>query len=159
MGNIFSNDKAGCDMALSNGATIVLLSTLILSGSDLAQTEWEQELVTWLAEHDQTIYGLGVVGFDLDEIAWNPADFEQEKAFLLALTDLALRRHRWEVLDYDPPFALCYLTDFRKLVECYTAEMVEGPKAWDWFQPPETLSKCPLHQVFVHANGCLLCHD
>lgn len=159
MGNLITNKKADEWLNLSNGATDVLLSVLLLSGSDLATTEWEKELIIWLAEHDQYLYGRGVVGFDIDEIAWSTQDFDRQKAFFLKTIDLALQRHRWEVLDYDPPYAHEYLVTLRRLVEKYTVEMIVSTKQWDWFVEPEHLSKCPEHNVYIHANGCLICHD
>jgi hypothetical protein len=159
MGNLITNNKAGdLDLKLSNGGTSVLLSVLLLSGSDLAETEWEKELVTWLAGRDQNILGLGVVGFDIAEFAWSKADFPAQKAFLLKMIDLALTKHRWDALDYDPPYAQDYLRDFRKLVEAYLAEYVEQ-KEWDWWLKPEEFAKCPKHLVFMHEEGCTICND
>lgn len=159
MSNWISNKKAQIEMGLSNGATAVLLSLLLLAGSDLAETPWEQACITWLSEQDQSIFGLGVVSFDLDQVAWQRADFDRQKAFLLRTVDLALMRHRWELLDYDPPAGPDFLREFRSVLESYDSEMIDSDKDWDWFQAPERFEKCPQHQVFQHANGCLICHD
>lgn len=159
MSNWISNEKAQIDMGLSNGATAVLLSLLLLAGSDLAETPWEQACITWLGERDQSIFGLGVVSFDIDELAWCKADFDRQKAFLLKTVDLALMRHRWDLLTYNPPAGADFLREFRRVVESYHREMIDSDKDWDWFQAPECFEKCPRHQVFQHANGCLICHD
>ena len=39
------------------------------------------------------------------------------KDFVLRTVDLALSRHRWDELGYDPPFAQDYLRRFRRMVE------------------------------------------
>lgn len=161
MGNRITNNKAGDDTGLkmSNGSTSVFISVLLLSGSDLATTLWQRELVCWLAEHDQSIFGRGVVGFDLDEIAWDRETFLEQKAFFLKMIDTALARHRWEALDYDPPFVEGQLKEFRALIENYQLEFVEPNKVWDWNLKKASFSKCPVHQVYLHAEGCAICND
>jgi len=159
MANLISNEAAGLGLPLSNGATDVLLSVLVLAGSDLALTTWEQELVTWLAEHDQTILGIGMVSFDVHEIAWTCDRFDDEKAFLLKTIDQALTRHRWDALGYDPPYAHQYLSTFRTLVQAVELESIRPDSTWEWLQRPEAMVKCSRHEVYVHASGCLLCND
>ena len=161
MGNRITNKKAGDDTGLkmSNGATAVLISVLLLSGSDLASTQWERELVCWLAERDQSIIGVGVVGFDLDDIAWNRETFLEQKAFFLKMIDTALTRHRWNALDYDPPFVEGQLKQLRTMVENYRLEFVEPGKEWDWWLKADGFDKCPIHQVYLHAEGCAICND
>ena len=62
---------------LSNGSTSVLLSTLLLAGSDLA-------------EKNQNVFGIGMVGFDLGDIGWERESFDEEKAFVLRAIDLSV---------------------------------------------------------------------
>ncbi len=161
MGNLITNEKAGDDefLQLSNGSTDVLLSVLLLSGSDLARTPWEVELVTWLAEHDQSVFGSGVVGFDLDDFAWSRDCFDAQRDFLLRMIELALQRHRWETLSYDPPLVAGHLARMKELVLAYRAEFVEVDKPWEWWSAPRRFDKCAKHAVYVHNHGCLLCHD
>lgn len=159
MSNWIGNEKANEKLELSNGATDVLVSVLILAGSDIANTPWEQELVTWISEHDQSVFGSGVVGFDIDQIAWRRPDFAAQKAFVLQMVDLALARRRWDALSYDPPYAQDHLTKFRLLVDAYVITMIDEETDWEWRQPPESLTMCPKHQVFIHSNGCQICHD
>lgn len=104
MGNIISADKLGdpSHLRMSNGSMTVLATALLLAGSDLAKSPWEIDLVRFLAERDQDVFGLGMVGFDLADIAWTRDGFAEQKCFLLEMIDLAQRRHRWETLSYDP---------------------------------------------------------
>jgi hypothetical protein len=113
---------------MQNGATDVFISVLLLAGSDLAETMWEKGFVTWLAGHDQSIFGLGVVGFDIGEIAWDPDRFAEQKAFVLAVIDTSLRRYRWEILDYDPPYVHLDLATFRILVEKFSPYQIMAMK-------------------------------
>jgi hypothetical protein len=132
---------------LSNTSFDVLLSVLLLAGSDLAETEWHVQLMVWLAEHDQALRGGGTVGFDLAEIPWDPEDFPAQRDFLLRTADLAATGHRWEVLGYDAPLVGRFLDRFRALVA--GMESVAAPEH----------AKCPVHDVYVHDDGCLLCHS
>lgn len=146
-------------VSMSNGGTAVLLSVLLLAGSDLASTPWERGCVRWLSEHDQDVFGLGVVGFDLSEICMTTADFEAEKTFLLRLVDTALARHRWEVLSYDPPFVSASLQRLRALVERLEPSHFVLDRVWKFALEGEVAGLCPLHRVFLHPAGCLLCND
>jgi hypothetical protein len=161
MGNLITNRKASdqTSLQLSNGAMSVLLSTLALSGSDMAVTPWEIECVTWLAQRDQSIFGLGLVGFDIDDLAWRRDDFDAQHAFVLTMIDRAASRRRWDVLDYDPPFAEAQLRALHQMVSQYQLSFVEPDTAWDWWAQPEQYTKCPHHQVYLHAYGCVICND
>ena len=147
MGNMIADRAAGASMKLSNGSTDVFLSVLLLAGSDLAETAWQVELMVWLAAHDQALRGGGTVGFDLADIPWDPDDFTAQRDFLLRTVDLAATGHRWEALGYDAPFARGHLDEFRALVA--------------GMEPVAALehAKCPVHDVYVHDHGCLLCHS
>jgi hypothetical protein len=161
MSNLITCERAdgAPSLQLSNGSMSVLISVLLLAGSDLAESLWERELVVWLAEHDQGIYGGGVVGFDLDEIAWSPGDLAAQRAFLLRVIDLARARHRWDVLDYDPPFVADQLLQLRAMVERYPEAAVAEGRAWQWWGDPPTGERCPRHDVLLHAGGCAICND
>jgi len=50
---------------MSNGATNVFLDVLALSGSDLAVTTREKEFIVWLNQRDQSVVGIGTVGFSI----------------------------------------------------------------------------------------------
>lgn len=161
MGNLITSSRRGADheLQLSNGSTSVLFSVLLLSGSQLAESVWEQELMTWLAEHDQEVFGSGMVGFDLDDIAWDVERFGVQQQFVLRMIDLALHKHRWNELGYDPPFVAAQLGALRTLVADFRPDAHASASSWSWRSPPERLIMCGQHRVFVHDHGCLLCHD
>jgi hypothetical protein len=144
---------------MSNGSTAVVLAALLLSGSDLASGPWEQAFVRWLAAHDGSVIGLGMAGFDVDEIPWTPAGFAAEHAFVLRTFDTALTRHRWELLGFDPPYAPQQLTQLRELFAGYRAEFVTPGRVWDDDCATEA-GRCDRHDVLRYTDyGCLLCND
>jgi hypothetical protein len=160
VGNLFTSERAGVPgLMMSNGATVPFVAVLLLAGSHLAGTRWERELASWLAERDQMLLGLGCVGFDLDEIAWDPAAFPAQREFALRTVDLAIGRHRWDVLGYDPPFVPGQLGQFRELLAGYGPAPGTAPRAWRWRLGPPPLLTCPVHDVYEHAEGCNLCHN
>jgi hypothetical protein len=158
---MITSERRGDDqyLQLSNGSTSVLLAVLLLSGSELATSTWEQELMTWLAEHDHGVFGSGMVGFDLDEIAWDAMHFEARQRFVLRVIDLAAQRHRWDELGYEPPFVAAHLSTLRALVADYRPDPHATADDWSWMSPPQRLVKCDRHRVYVHDHGCLLCND
>lgn len=147
---------------MSNGGTSVLLSVLLLAGSHLASDDWDRRLVMWLATRDQSIVGVGTVGFDLEHLAWTDADFARQKAFVLSVIDLALRRHRWDRLGYEPPFVEDYLLRLRTLVSRFQREHIgKGPpRSWPWHDERTDFPRCPDHDVVMgFFETCLLCND
>ena len=161
MGNIITAEKLGSDayLQLSNGSTAVLQSVLLLAGSDLAQTLWEIDFMRFIADRDQDIFGLGMVGFDLADIAWTSLGFDEQKAFVLQVIDRARARHRWDVLTYDPPFVSDSLDRLRALLQRWLVEHIAEHATWDLWAPTDLPSKCTQHAVYLNAHGCLICHD
>jgi hypothetical protein len=159
MGN--SITAKGCPgfLQLSNGATSVLLSVLLLAGSDLARTRWEIDVVRFFAEKDQAIFGSGMVDFDLDELGWSAADFEAQKRFLLAVVDRALARHRWDALAYDPSYVAADLAQLRSMVERFAIGPSDQCLQLELARAADPATRCAKHRVYMHVTGCLLCHD
>lgn len=119
MGNTFHG--GGRALSLSNGGTAVFVDVLMLAVSDLADSVWEYRFATLLTLQDQGVMGRGAVGFDLEDIDWgrSPGEWAAAKGFVLRVLDLALRRHRWDELGYEPPFAEGYLRQYRETVEAF----------------------------------------
>lgn len=149
-------------LGLSNGGTDVLFDVLTLAGCHLARTTWEQHLILMFATCHRS--DRGTSGFDLIELPWTP-DWPPEKAFLLAVLDLAAGRYRWDELGYDPPHAHDYVTQYRDMVAGFTphpALSCEGPDGVDWSAPPdpEDLQPCERHGLYVgYYTGCRLEDD
>ena len=83
MSNIISNTRYNYNdyLKISNGATDVLIDILVLSGSSLAQTQWQKELIIFFASKNQEIKGLGCVSFDISDLGWEMDHFDEQKKF------------------------------------------------------------------------------
>lgn len=134
MGNIVSFDKCGQNISMSNGLTSVFISSLGLSGTHLAKTDDEKQIIIWLLEKDQSAVGIGSVGFDVCDMPWNNANFDNIKCFLLNVIEGAKKKIGWEFLDYKPSEELL----FPCLDQFYC---------------------CKKHSVFLTVFGCHLCND
>jgi hypothetical protein len=171
VGNVISAgyDPNSFGVKMSNGLTSVFLDVLLLCGSDVARTDSEVATVVWLAEHDQSVVGLGLVGFDVCELGWTLDRFVEHKEFLLNVLDGAMAGHRWSVLDYDPNTdrLLPCINEFRELVARLpiTAIPLEPLTAvWSKKGLRSDRAKCPRHEVYLHnleyddTRCCQLCN-
>jgi len=74
-------------IAMSNGLTSVFLDTLCLAGCDIAFKPYQKDLMLWFAQRDWTLTGMGFEGFDISQIIWDAAIFEEQKKFILETVD------------------------------------------------------------------------
>ncbi|MCM2415163.1 hypothetical protein [Streptomyces sp. RKAG290] len=159
MANVFGG--GGRRLHLSNGGTEVFLDVLLLAVSELAERPWEHRFAALLTWHDQNAVGRGAVGFDLAEIDWGPSPQERAaaKGFVLRVLDLALRRHRWDELGYEPPFAADQLREYRAIVEAF--EPVGTAPGHSFPGPDEAADVCCVrHRVLFSqgsGTGCVFC--
>lgn len=155
---------------MSNGLTSVFLSVLVLSGSILAETDRERELIIWLAQQDQSVVGIGTVGFQIDEMPWTKDAFDREKAFLLRTIEGAKQGLGWDRLDYEPraDWVLNCLEQFRLMISAFEREHVNLSNYLEWSEViegddyptiPPGYPKCELHGVYLSCHGCMLCND
>ncbi|MGW2180793.1 hypothetical protein ACWCXX_22425 [Streptomyces sp. NPDC001732] len=163
MGNDFGG--GGRTLYLTNGSTEVFVDVLVLAVSDLAETVWEHRFAALLCRQDQWAMGRGMVGFDLEDIDWgrSPRERDAAKDFVLRVLDLALRRHRWDELDYDPPFAEDCLRRYREMVEAFDpAGIAPEDRDHDCFPTPEeaATAMCVRHRVLSAPTWweeCVFC--
>jgi hypothetical protein len=158
MGNVFRADAD--DMYLTNGGTEVFVEVLTLAVSELAVRPWELRFAALLAWQDQNVLGRGTVGFDLAELDWGATAEERAaaRAFVLRVVDLAARRHRWEELGYEPPYAPGHLRRFREIVEAFEPPAAVPPGD---VLPAPVVACCVRHRVLSalpHWEGCVFCH-
>jgi hypothetical protein len=163
VGNIISADGIDVQVDMSNGGTDVFVEVMMLAVSALARHEWDFRFAARIARMDQTTMGRGVVGFDLAEFDWgaNPAERNAAKDFVLRGTDLALRRHRWDELGYEPPFAERYLRAFHTMVTAFDTSTATTPDG-DRFLTFEELvvATCVRHRVLAPLpwyRECVFC--
>jgi len=170
MANIISHTARNISHSISNGWTSVLYSTLLISGSRLAKTNWEKYFMIWLAEHDQNHVGLGMVGVDFDNIFWSTSDFEKQQKFMVEIAQNAIDEKFWTLLDYETDVET--LTELLNLwITVFSNAQTEDIKLRDdfnWYNKPkqsEINMKCPIHHVFLNQLGktekdcCYLCHN
>ncbi|MFF2408059.1 hypothetical protein [Streptomyces sp. NPDC058092] len=149
---------------MSNGGTDVFVDVLMLAVSDLADSAWEHRFATLLTLQDQSVMGRGAVGFDLEDVDWgrSPCERGAAKDFVLRVLDLALRRHRWDELGYEPPFAESCLWQYREMVAAFDPADSERRSGGSPFPGPEeaAMASCVRHRVLcapVHWEGCVFC--
>ncbi|MER7394487.1 hypothetical protein ABT381_03070 [Streptomyces sp. NPDC000151] len=162
--NLFkAGDK---DLDLTNGGTKVFIDVLTLAVSDLVEDPWDYRFAGLLSLQDQNVMGRGGVGFDLRDIDWGatPQQRARSKQFVLRAANLALTRHRWYELDYDPPYAEGYLRRFIDMMASFTPPAEPRPDSLfpceddDW--PHAAIASCVRHRVLSALpmwNGCIFC--
>ncbi|SEC31174.1 hypothetical protein SAMN05216483_1455 [Streptomyces sp. 2131.1] len=154
----------GRHLSMTNGGTAVFVDVLTFAVSELAREPWDFRFAALLSLQDQNIMGRGVVGFALDELDWgdSPQDAAAAKDFLLRVLDLALSRHRWEELTYEPPRAEGYLRTYRSMVEDFDpttakpgADALPGPHE-------AAMASCVRHRVLNALpfwEACVFCTE
>ena len=162
-GNVTPDDDS---LLMSNGGTDVLISILALSGSVIARTENEKRLMVYLLENDQII-GRGCVGFDIVEMPWEKATFEQDKRFMRKVIKGAENKTGWEKLDYSPneQFVSCYLEKFENLINRMTADDIRADASKNWLSGADEkdpvrcgFPRCKKHGIFLTCFGCQICN-
>jgi hypothetical protein len=136
----------------------VLFDVLSLAACSLAKRDWEHRFAIMCC--DLTRVGCGIDGFGLDELPMQPDSWESDREFILRVVDLACTRHRWDVLGYDPPFALDGLQSFGELVAGYVPSFPLRERAWRWplDSIEEAVRLCPDHPVFLGSfAACRFC--
>ncbi|MGW6613340.1 hypothetical protein ACWGA0_07765 [Streptomyces erythrochromogenes] len=160
----------GRHLEMTNGGTAVFVDVLVLAVSALAREPWHFRFAALLTLQDQNVMGRGVVGFGLAELDWG--DTQQERAaakdFLLRVLDLALSRHRWDELTYEPPRAEGYLRTYRAMVEAFDPEtagaeaVVRTAGGRGGLPGPDeaAMASCTAHRVLDALpfwEGCVFC--
>jgi hypothetical protein len=146
---------------MSNGLTSVFVSVLALAASELAETDRQREFAAWFASHDQGVLGLGTVDFDMSELPWSSDTFAVDRGFVLQVIHAA-KRTGWERLGYEPreEWMQHCLDQFRVMAEAFSIEHAAGSEVAAWtYGRPMQLVLCPVHQVYQHEHGCVLCND
>lgn len=169
MGNIicFNKDTPVDDwICMSNTATDVFINVLSLSGSVLAETVEEKQLIVWLSEKDQKFVGIGTVGFDVVEMPWKKETFSNDKIFLLNVIKSAENKLGWEKLDYIPEFILPNLQKFREYIEKMTEDDIDNNALSEWLNAAESddpincgFPQCEKHNTLLTFLGCQICNS
>ncbi|MET3937518.1 hypothetical protein ABIC22_000330 [Paenibacillus sp. PvP094] len=174
MGNTISMPKDAVSViesiGMSNGLTSVFIEVLSISGSMLARTNREREMTIWLAQRDQSVVGIGTVGFDIDEMPWSIDIFEEEKDFMHRMIAHAIAEAGWEKLSYKPrkESLIPCLEQFQTMIHTFNRDDVNLDNYLEWSeieedddQPtiPPGYPKCENHEVYLSCHGCILCNN
>ena len=167
MGNVIRFDEnTPIDewICMSNLTTDVFINVLSLSGSALAVTVEEKQLVVWLSEKDQKFVGLGTVGFDIVEMPWKKETFSNDKKFLINVIKSAEHKLGWEKLNYIPDFILPDLQKFKEYIERMTENDVDNNAIREWLDASERTDpincgfpRCKKHNTLLTIFGCEIC--
>lgn len=148
---------------MSNGSTSVFVSVLSLAASALAQTDRHRELSVWFASHDQGVFGLGVVGFDVSELPWCTETFAADRDFVLGAIEAARAKTGWDRLRYSPreDWLLDSLEKFQRLIASFDIRdaSTDAEAIWFFEDRPLSFTLCAEHAVYCHSSGCVLCND
>lgn len=148
---------------MSNGLTSVFVSVLLLAASTLAQTDRQREFAVWFASHDQNVFGLGVVGFDVNELPWRAEAFETDRDFVLGAIEAAKAKTGWVRLGYllREDWVLDCLENFQRLVASFDIRDAgtNSETNWSFGDRPLSFTLCAEHAVYCHSAGCILCND
>lgn len=145
------------DVTMSNSITSAFINVLAIATARIAVSPTQKRLAAWLAGRDQSVHGLGCVGFDLADLPWRVETFPEDRAFLLAATAGAQNQLGWEVLGYTPDTAVfrAKLEGFRQLLEQLARADVLPSKESN----TDPVVKCQRHGVYLHSGGCVICND
>ncbi|MCX5583679.1 hypothetical protein [Streptomyces erythrochromogenes] len=160
----------GRHLEMTNGGTAVFVDVLVLAVSTLAREPWDFRFAALLTLQDQNVMGRGVVGFGLAELDLGDAPQERAaaKGFLLCVLDLALSRHRWDELTYEPARAEGYSRTYRAMVEAFDPETAGAETAVRTAAGPggppgpdqAAMASCTAHRVLDALpfwEGCVFC--
>ncbi len=176
MGNIISFDGTVSidddSLSMSNGLTDVFVDYLLISGSQLAESESEKRMVVFLAEKQQTIVGRGNVDFDITEMPWQADSFEADKAFVLKTInyarELSSQHSVCDKLGYEPNKELLEhaMSRFEVLINRMMISDIDENNLKEWLSAAEKddpincgFPQCSKHGVLLSLFGCKLCND
>ena len=157
---------------MANGLTDAFIDYLLISGSQLAESESEKIMIVFLAEKQQIIVGMGNVGFDITEMPWQTDSFEADKNFMLETINnakvLLFQQSVWNKLGYEPNQKLIgyALSRFDSLIKRMTINDIDENNLKDWCSAAEKddpinsgFPKCSKHNVLLSFCGCKLCNE
>ena len=160
----FNNMTCRC----SNGCLDVLLTVIGLSGSKIARSDCERNLIVWLMEKDQSIVGLGTVGFNITDMPWKKQCFEEQKLFMFHVLDGVRDKIGWETLDYDPNEEIIFkrIDTLHDMFQSIQNEDINEDLTDQWLEDAAICElirggypKCKKHGIYMSIWGCLACND
>ena len=143
---------------VSNAGTSVLFDLLAVAACASAGSDWEKSFALFCC--DSTRVGMGMDGFDLDELPFSPESWPEQRAFVLRALAEAATQFRGDELDVAPTPMDRSLAELTALVASYEPSFPPRPPVWRWPEvlKSEELRQCAEHHVFVGRFGeCRFC--
>ncbi|URZ07497.1 hypothetical protein [Clostridium felsineum] len=167
--NMYSTKMEGDkSLGMSNGTSAVFFTVLGLSGSRLAKSKKEKEIIIWLLEKDQEYVGRGTIGFDICDMPWRIDTFLEEKNFILNVIGKVKEKIGWETLNYNPneDFVLPYIDIFYNMIDEFNPKYIDENNYKEWLEVSEEAEPlnqgfpvCEKHKMLLTCFGCYACND
>ena len=157
-------DPGELRVRMSNGVTSSVVANVAIVASARARTPGEIALACAIGAADQSVFGIGCVGFDVRDLPWSReriGDFEREKAFLIGAVRGAAAGEAAEALARPPnlEFISPCLVDFEHLLDTLSLDGVAGRETDVPLLPDSPGERCARHGVYLHARGCVVCNE
>jgi hypothetical protein len=151
---------------MSNGMTSVFIETCCLAGAEIAEEDYQKDLMIWFGQRDWVILGMGVEGFDIAEINWNNVDFDNQKKFILRVLESVSEKLNWGYLSYEPNTTFLFekLDEFKAMIIAFTKEHVKDDDServgvFEFEGAIEKYDRCDKHKIYKHWQGCVICNN
>lgn len=150
----------------ANWLTKPLYCGLLIEGSLLAQSNWEKRMMVYLAEKNQKLVGLGIVGINLSELEWEASTFNKQKEFLTKTVKSSIRNQSYNKYHFklDVELAEQKLNEILELIENLKFEDTSDVKFSYFFEPPDLIDQiCGKHKTYLNyfdvpnIDKCLIC--
>ena len=153
---------------MNNGLTSVFINTFGLSGSRLAKTKQEKKLVIYVLENNQSVFGAGMVSFDIGSLPWDKNNFEKDRQFVLSILAGMRNKLGWETLSYFPKedwLNTCVST-FETMLTNMVLDDINTGKIDEWHKqidPNDPINQgfplCRVHKTLLTKHGCQVCRE
>lgn len=154
----YEDDSVG----MANGLMDVFIDAMLVCELQLAKSESEKMLMSFLSIKQQGIVGRGTVGFDIVEMPWRRDSFDADKKFILRVIQNAKEHDNWDVLEYEPARShLMYALDrFEKLINRMSIDDVDEQNYQEWIEDFPIVSRCNKHKIIMYKPfGCKICNE
>jgi len=168
MGNSIVNSVTKQIVGFSNSVTDCLYCGILIEGSVIAVNNWEKRFMTYLADKNQNVVGLGIVGIDLIDLEWSKLYFKEQKDFLLKIVhDSRINKsYNKYVFQLKEDIGNRMLNDIENLIIELNENQISENSFRFYSEPPESeFEMCNIHGVYMNylnvdrKHRCLLCSN
>jgi hypothetical protein len=166
--SIWFERKPAMSLHMNNELTGVFINTFGLSGSRLAKTGQEKKLVVYVLENNQSVYGAGMISFDIGSLPWDYNHFEKDRQFVLSVLAGIKNKLGWETLSYFPreDWLFTGVNTFEAMLLNMVQDDINVSKINEWhkqIEPNDPINQgfplCSVHKALLTKHGCQVCMD